>query len=283
MAEIRNRIDKKKFVDFLKNLGIDIHTDTNARGNAGFCTGSRIDVSKKLSDEKAKDVLLHEFAHYIHFKLEPEMARTHGSIEKLFDISDKNLIKDVENELFQITLIVFDGETTRKIKALKENLNEKIKSEREIIKKYYPNFQVGEKFKDFNKYIRFSSAKYLLKYDKVIVRGGWFTMDTTISVKTIEDDFPKMPEAFVAYIRMKSFERHRNRLNSRNARINRYLKQPTELFARFFQFCCSDLDGAKILAPVATKRFFELADRGYYPCLSEFFSICEPDEYGVSI
>lgn len=278
MAEIRNRVDKKKFVDFLRNLGIDVHFDTKARGNAGFCTGSRIDVSKNLSEEKAKDVLLHEFAHYIHFKLEPDMARTHGTLEKLFNSDNKCFVDELENELFQITLIVFNGETTRRIKALKENLNEKIKIEREIIKKYYPKFQAGEKFKEFDRYIRFSSAKYLLKYDRVIIRGGWFTMDTTISVKTVEDDFPKMPEAFVAYIRMKSYERHRNRLNARNARINRYLKQPTELFARFFQFYCSDKDGAKLLAPKATERFSELAGSGYYPCLKEFFSICDTDE-----
>ena len=274
MAEIRNRVDKKKFVDFLSNLGIDVHFDTKARGNAGFCTGCRIDVSKNLSENKAKDVLLHEFAHYVHFKLEPNMAKTHGSLEKIFDTDEKLIVDEIENELFQITLIVFNGETTRRIKALKENLNEKIKTEREIIKKYYPSFQVGEKFKDFNRYIRFSSAKYLLKYDKVIVRGGWFTMDTTISVKTIEDDFPKMPEAFVAYIRMKSYERHRNRLNSRNARINKYLKQPTELFARFFQFYCSDVDGAKMLAPVAVQRFEKLFNEGYYPCLKDFMAIC---------
>lgn len=279
MAEIRNCVDKKKFVDFLKNLGIDVHFDTKARGNAGFCTGSRIDISKNLSDEKAKDVLLHEFAHYVHFKLEPDIAKSHGSLEKLFDTNEKLIVDEIENELFQITLIVFNGETTRRIKALKENLNQKIKNEREIIKKYYPNFQVGEKFKEFNKYIRFSSAKYLLKYDKVMVRGGWFTMDTTISVKTIEDDFPKMPEAFVAYIRMKSYERHRNRINARNGRVNRYLKQPTELFARFFQFYCSDIDGAKMLAPVSVRRFEKLFAENYYPFLREFFDVCVDENF----
>lgn len=279
MAEIRNCVDKKKFVDFLKNLGIDVHFDTKARGNAGFCTGSRIDISKNLSDEKAKDVLLHEFAHYVHFKLEPDIAKSHGSLEKLFDTNEKLIVDEIENELFQITLIVFNGETTRRIKALKENLNQKIKNEREIIKKYYPKFQVGEKFKEFNKYIRFSSAKYLLKYDKVIVRGGWFTMDTTISVKTIEDDFPKMPEAFVAYIRMKSYERHRNRINARNGRVNRYLKQPTELFARFFQFYCSDIDGAKMLAPVSVRRFEKLFAENYYPFLREFFDVCVDENF----
>lgn len=279
MAEIRNRVDKKKFVDFLKNLGIDIHFDTKARGNAGFCTGSRIDISKNLSDEKAKDVLLHEFAHFVHFKLEPDIAKSHGTLEKLFDTDEKLIVDEIENELFQITLIVFNGETTRRIKALKENLGQKIKAEREIIKKYYPNFQVGEKFKEFNKYVRFSSAKYLLKYDKVIVRGGWFTMDTTISVKTVEDDFPKMPEAFVAYIRMKSYERHRNRINARNGRINRYLKQPTELFARFFQFYCFDIDGAKMLAPVSVRRFEKLFAENYYPFLREFFDVCVAEDF----
>lgn len=277
MAEIRNRIEKNKFVQFLQNLGIDVHLNTKARGNAGFCTGSRIDVSKNLSEERAKDVLLHEFAHYVHFKLEPDMARTHGTLEKLFDTSEKLIVKEIENELFQITLIVFNGQTTRKIEALKESLNNKIKEERERIKKYYPDFQSGKKFKEFERYVRFSSAKYLLKYDRVIVRGGWFTMDTTISIKTIEDDFPKMPEAFVSYIRMKSYERRRNRINARNARINRYLKQPTELFARFFQFYCSDIDGTKLLAPVSVSKFEKLIAEKYYPCLNDFFAICNND------
>lgn len=278
MAEIRNRIDKNIFVKFLKDLGIDVHLNTKARGNAGFCTGSRIDVSKNLSEEKSKDVLLHEFAHYVHYKLEPDMAKTHGTLEKLFDTDEKLIVEEIENELFQITLIVFNGQTTRRIEALKENLGTKIKEEREKIKKYYPNFQSGKKFKEFERYVRFSSAKYLLKYDRVIVRGGWFTMDTTISVKTIEDDFPKMPEAFVAYIRMKSYERHRNRINSRNARINRYLKQPTELFARFFQFYCSDIEGAKLLAPLSVKKFEKLLEERYYPCLNDFFANCVTKE-----
>ncbi len=273
MVEIRNSIEKKELVDFLKNLGIDVRLNTKARGNAGFCMGSRIDISKNLSDKKAKEVLFHEFAHYVHYKLEPSMVKTHGSLERLFDTQEEIIIKEIENELFQITLIVFNGQATRRIKALKENLNNKIQNEREIIKKYYPDFQAGEKFKDFERYIRFSSAKYLLKYDKVILKGGWFTMDTTISVKTIEDDFPKMPEAFVSYIRMKSYERHRKRLNARNARINRYLKQPTELFARFFQFYCTDVEGVKLLAPVATQRFEKLLEEGYYPYLKEFFSV----------
>ena len=76
MAEIRDCLTKIEFVNYLKSLGIDVHLNTKARGHFGFCTSKRIDISKNLNDEKALQVLLHEFAHFIHFKLEPEIIKS---------------------------------------------------------------------------------------------------------------------------------------------------------------------------------------------------------------
>ena len=271
MAEIRDCVDKKKFVNFLKTLGLEVHLNTKARGHSGFCTDKRIDISKDLPENEVINVLLHEFAHFIHFKLEPEITRTGGTLEKLFNTND---VREIEDELYQITLIVFDSIHIRKIERLKESISAKIQAERDIIKKHYPDFKVNEKFRDFEKYIKKSNAKYLLKYDCVIIKGGWFSHNVTISIKTIDSDFPSMPEAFSAYIKMKSFERKRNRLNARNARMVKYLKQPTELFARFFQMYCSDVEGAKNLAPVAYKKFTELQKADYYPILNDFYKNC---------
>jgi hypothetical protein len=274
MVEIRNRIERNKFIEFLKNLGIDVHFNTKAKGNSGFCTNSRIDISKELPEHKINDVLLHEFAHFVHFQLEPNISKDYGSLKILFNITEDSEIEKIKEELYQITLIVFDGSSTRRIEAIKESLNKKIKEERNNIKKVYPNFVSTERFEEFNKYVRFSNAKYLLKYDKVILKGGWFSMDTTISVKNIEKDFPKMPQAFISYIKLKSYERHRNRINSRENRIKRYLRQPTELFARFFQFYCTDIEATQQLAPISFRKFSKLLDEKYYPHLNRFFEEC---------
>lgn len=267
MAEIRNYITKEELVKYLKSLGIDVRLNTKARGHSGFCTGRRIDISKDLTDEKAVEVLLHEFAHYVHFKIEPEITKTRGSLQKLFNTHD---ISEIENELFQITLIVFDNTPIRRMLAIKETLNSKIKTEREFIKSDYPEFQTTKKFRDFEKFIKYSHARYLLKYDRVLIKGGWFRQDRLLSVKTLSQDFPTMPKAFAAYIKMKSFERRRNRLNARISKINRYLKQPTELFARFFELFCTDNEAVKNLAPQAYRRFMELKNSGYYPFLSDY-------------
>ena len=63
MVEERNYIRKKIFIKYLKLIGIDVRTNTKARGHAGFCLGSSIDVDKNLNDKDAFLVLLHEFAH----------------------------------------------------------------------------------------------------------------------------------------------------------------------------------------------------------------------------
>lgn len=265
MVEIRDGITKTEFVKYLESLGIEVHLDTKARGHSGFCTSRRIDISKNLCEERAVEVLLHEFAHYIHYKLEPEIIKTAGTLEKLFNTND---VKEIESELFQITLIVFDNTPIRKMMTMKESLTAKIKEERNRIKEIYPDFQATKKFNEFEKFIRHSNAKYLLKYDRVLIKGGWFKKDNILSIKTIETDFPQMPKAFISYIKMKSYERRRNRFNARIAKINRYLKQPTELFARFFELFCTDKEAVKNLAPVAYMRFCELKRQGYYPYIN---------------
>ena len=85
MAEIRDCVDKKKFIDYLRNLGLEVPLNTKARGHSGFCTDKRIDISKDLPENEVISVLLHEFAHFIHLRLEPEIIRTGGTLEKLFD------------------------------------------------------------------------------------------------------------------------------------------------------------------------------------------------------
>lgn len=281
MAEIRDSITKDEIINFLTSIGISVHLNTKARGHNGFCTTNRIDVSKKLPQDKIVDVLLHEFAHYVHFKLEPGLIKSQGTIEKLFNLENESVkSKLIESELYQISLIIFDNSSERKLKKLKKIIGLKIENERQIIKEEYPEFQSSKKFKEFDKYIKNSDARFLLRYDRVLIKRGILFPDKLIGISTLETDFSNMPKAFKAYLRMKSYERHRNRLTAKLSKINRYLKYPTELFARFFQMYCCDNSGLKGLAPISYERFEELRKQNYYPYVEELFSMIKP-EHGL--
>lgn len=277
MAQKRNCINKKKFIKYLKSLGIDVHCNTKARGHHGFCSGNRIDVSKKLDDVAAVGVLLHEFAHHIHFKLEPSLLTGGGSLKVLFNTENTD---EIEDELFKLSLQVFDSKVLNKIETMKKSVNEKVKEQKNKIKLFFPNFKIGSKFKEFDRYIKRSDAKYLLKYDKVLIKKFWFSKKKIISVNSLNQDFPDMPEAFAAYIILKSLERKRNRLNARIYKIKKYLGKPTELFARFVQSYYLDYEKTKLIAPRTLSCFEKLKSENYYKYLNDkdfitFLDDCE--------
>lgn len=279
MVEKRNCLNKKKFIQYLKNIGIDVRNNTKARGHAGFCLGNRIDVDKNLNNEEAFRVLLHEFAHYVHFKIEPTLISNGGSLKILFDTEN---IKNIEEELFNLSLKVFDSRILLKIGNMKREVKEKIEEQKKIIKNFYPKFKISEKFREFNKYIKHSEAKYLLKYDRVLIKKFWFLKDRLISVNSLYKDFPEMPEAFSAYIILKSLERKRKRLNARNYKINKYLKKPTELFARFIQSYYLNYELTKSIAPETVDLFEYLKNKNYYPYLNETDFILLVNDYAAT-
>ena len=90
---------EKELIKYFKSLGIEVHTSTKARGHQGFYMKNRIDISKNIPECRIIPTLLHEFAHYIHSKLEPQMLRTGGSLEVLFDSKNTEIYKE---ELFEI-------------------------------------------------------------------------------------------------------------------------------------------------------------------------------------
>ena len=92
--------DKKEFIKYLKSLGISVKTNTKARGNKAFYSRNRIDISKNVEDERFFDTLAHEFAHYIHSKIEPKTFNKGGSLQKLFD---RDKVSDIEKELIEVT------------------------------------------------------------------------------------------------------------------------------------------------------------------------------------
>ena len=69
----RIKPEKKELLKYFKSLGISVYTSTKARGHQGFFLKNRIDISRNTPENRVVPTLLHEFAHYIHSKIEPDM------------------------------------------------------------------------------------------------------------------------------------------------------------------------------------------------------------------
>ena len=127
---------KKELIEYITNLGLTVNTRTKARGHQGFFIKNRIDISKNISEERAIPTLLHEFAHFVHYQIEPKMNITGGSYTALF--GEENPI--IEKELTKVTNFVDENSLCVKLYEHKDRIKSKIKEYENIIKKEYPDF-----------------------------------------------------------------------------------------------------------------------------------------------
>lgn len=263
-------MEAKELIQYLKSLGIQVNTTTKARGHLGFFLNNRIDISKNIPPHRVVPTLLHEFTHYIHYGLEPDIARSGGTFLKIFQ--EDNPI--FEKELIKVTNFVDENSLCVRLYEHKDRIKKQIKEYDKIIKRDYPKFLKSKKFKEFDKYIKKSNAKYLLKYDRVKLLTGFFRKKyEIISVASVEKDFPDMPEAFAAYIKLHSLQKKQTRVSSRINRLQKYYKRPTELFARLVEGLYIDQEWVCALAPETTERFFKLLNSGYYKQLQDIFKL----------
>jgi len=252
---------EKELIDYFKQLGIVVNTKTKARGHQGFFLKNRIDVSKSIPQNRVVPTLLHEFAHYVHYKIEPKMNITGGTFTELF--GEENPL--YEKELSKVTNFVDENSLCVRLYEHKDRIKEKILEYESAIKKEYPDFMRSKPFKEFDKYIKKSDAKYLLRYDRVrIVTGFWRKTTKVISISTIENDFPDMPNGYVAYIKLKSAQKKQSRVSARINKLKKYYLRPNELFARFIEGLYLDKNWVKALAPYTTKKFYENLQSGRY-------------------
>ncbi len=264
-------LTKKNVIEFFKTLDIDVKTNTKARGNNGLYQPNRIDIAKGLTEEKAISVLVHEFAHYIHHKIDKDFVKTGGSLANIFNTSD---IVEIQNELIQVTNLIDTNSRLKIFLNAKKETADTIKSMQNAIKRDYPDFLRSKKFKEFESYIKNSDAKYLVKYDAIrLMHGFFFKKERIITVKNIENDFPDMPKAFQTYIRLCSMKRRQARITRRINKLNKYYTKPTELFARFVQGYFTNPETVTTIAPKTTKRFNTLLNEGYYKEMKDFFEI----------
>ncbi len=260
----------KELINYIKQLGVEVHTTTKARGNQGFYVKNRIDISKNITQERIIPTLIHEFTHYIHSQIEPFMCKTGGTIECIFDDDNPNFYR---NELIAVTEFVDKNSKFEILKAHKQQIKSQIKVYEDIIKRTYPEFMRSKNFAEFNNYIRHSKAKYLLKYDRVkLISGGVCTTTENYSIDNIEKDFSDMPSEFAAYIRLRSSQKKQSRICSKINRLNKYYTKPSELFARFVEGLYINSEYVKQVAPNSYRRFRELLSVGYYRELAGIFS-----------
>jgi hypothetical protein len=236
MACERNRILELK--KYLSSLGIDTNiSKTNARGHNGVfihkAGGFRIDISKKLDDENVLPVMLHEFAHYIHYSYDKNL--------KSLDFIFGELTDEVKEELIKITVHKIPKDFASSLYSAKDKVNLEIRELSEKIKKEHKDFKLSQNYKAIEK--NFSNPlKYLLKYDNVKI------FNKVYSINKLDVDF-NLTETETEYIKLKSKQRYLRRINSKINRLNKYYNNPTELFARFIELYYTDSDKAKQLAP----------------------------------
>lgn len=123
MDDKRNRITN--VVNYLESLGIQVNVGKNkARGNQGFFKtigeSFRIDVAKKLSEEETLRVLIHEFAHYVHYKYDKKLK----SLDFIIETDSEELIE----ELIEITVSTISKNSVAPLFEAKEKLKTDIKN-----------------------------------------------------------------------------------------------------------------------------------------------------------
>ena len=264
-------LTKRNVIEFLRALNIEVKTNTKARGNNGLYQKNRIDVARGLTEEQAIDVLVHEFAHHIHYKIDKDFLKNGGSLENIFNTSN---ITEIKEELINVTNLIDKNSRLNIFLKAKEEAANQIKGMQSAIRRDYPNFLRSKKFPEFEKYIKGSDARYLVKYDAIrLMQGFFFKKERILTVKNIETDFPDMPKAFQLYIRLCSMQRKQAKITRRIGKLNKYYEKPTELFARYVQGYFSTPETISTIAPNTTKRFNELLSSGYYKELKDLFDI----------
>ena len=166
MVSERNRILRLK--EYFESLGIEVNIGKNkARGNKGFFRGTnngayRIDISKNIGEEETLSVLLHEFAHFVHFKYD----KTLSSLDFAFD----NISDMMNEELVNVTVKKIPKTEAKVLFDKKDKLTSEIKEMTKQIKQTYPDFKLSAPYKKFERHFSLP-VKYLLKYLYVKIKS----------------------------------------------------------------------------------------------------------------
>ena len=252
MVSERNRILRLK--EYFESLGIEVNIGKNkARGNKGFFRGTnngayRIDISKNIGEEETLSVLLHEFAHFVHFKYDKTLSSLDFAFDNISDMMNEELVNVTVKKIPKIEAkVLFDK---------KDKLTSEIKEMTKQIKQTYPDFKLSAPYKKFERHFSLP-VKYLLKYDRINFNN------TIYSVENLDKDFYELSDEEILYVKIKSKQRMIGRINARISKLNRYYNNPTELFARFVELFYSDRKAAEQIAPNVCKNLNDISEFEY--------------------
>ena len=256
MVSERNRVIELK--EYLSSLGICVNIGkTKARGNNGVFMhrfdNFRIDVSGKVKQEEILSVILHEFAHYIHYSYD----KTLNSLDFIFSNYDDEL----KEELIKITVNEIPKDFAVALYSEKDKLKSEIKELSAKIKIFHPDFKLAQTSSCLDKLINYP-LKYLLKYDRVKYLGKLYSVHEL-------DDY-KISEDAKLYLLIKSKQRAVNRINSKISKLNRYYNSPSELFARFLESYYTKSVYTKSVAPTAYS-YINKSENPYIKKLNKIF------------
>ena len=139
MVGERNRVIELK--EYLSSLGICVNIGKNkARGHKGIFMHrldfSRIDVSDDVEPETVLSVMLHEFAHYIHYSYDKTLL----SLDFVFD----NFTDEIREELIKITVNEVPKDFAENLYRKKDDLAKELKMLLLKMKTLNPDFKSGK-------------------------------------------------------------------------------------------------------------------------------------------
>lgn len=261
MACTRDRI-----INFLESLDIDVNVGKNkARGNKGFFRAHsnryRIDVAKGLTEETEIRVLVHEFAHYLHYDYDTKLK----DLSFVFD----ELTPELMEELLSITTESIDSKDIKPLFEQKEILKNEIRNIYDNLKSLYGNFDVNKPLLAIEKTFKYTNYRYLLKHDKVKVYKGFSSC--IYSVENL--DKYSLSEEAKKYVLLKSKQRMLRRINSKISRLNRYYNNPSELFARAFEVYILNREYMKGKYSLVNARIDNAVQSGKIDKLTDFVKL----------
>ena len=252
-------------INYLEELGIDVNIGKNtARGNKGFFKSNglryRIDISKNLDCTETLSVLVHEFAHFVHYKFD----KTLKSLDFILTCD----YSDIEEEFLKLTVAKVPKDTAKTLFEQKYEVEKEIKLISNDIKKVYPDFLLSKPYKKVENIIKKTNLKYLLKHDRVLVKELFTKKIYTI--ENIEKDFFEIDSVILDYVKLKSKQRYKKRISARITKLNSYYNTKTELFARAFESFVLNPEQMELTTPMIYKEFVKFYDEDKFKFVKDF-------------
>lgn len=273
---------KDNLINYVKSLNIDLSINSKSKRRLGCFIQktttyrtNKIKISANLTDKRFIEVLSHEFAHFVHNIMINKTRENEDNLNFVFNIDKENLeiANLINRELIEVTYYVDKNSTFENLNKQKEDIKNKIKSLELSIKAKYPHFLKSKPFKEFNKYIKNSDARFLLKYDNIKLITPFLRREKFFSIKNLDVDFKEMPIEFRNYLRLRALSKKQTNISKRINSLKKYYYSPNELFARFIEGLIIDKNLIQTIANTSFERFYNLLESGYYPYLNEYLSL----------